>query len=80
MVGELQDLLKIINNYFGLHCFYEGCGVKVQAYDIYLEIFNNATKSVLGDYHRLNTCSKFVGFRIAMDKIINHQLPQKNST
>ncbi|OEZ33360.1 BAX protein [Francisella endosymbiont of Amblyomma maculatum] len=68
---------KDYNNYFGLHCFYEECGVKAQASDIYLEIFNNAPESVLGYYHRLNTGSKFVDFRIARDKIINHQLPQK---
>ncbi|APC91289.1 MULTISPECIES: glucosaminidase domain-containing protein [Francisella] len=68
---------KDYNNYFGLHCFYEGCGVKAQASDIYLEIFNNVPESVLGYYHRLNTGSKFVDFRITREKIINHQLPQK---
>ncbi|MFV9924668.1 MAG: glucosaminidase domain-containing protein [Francisella endosymbiont of Hyalomma scupense] len=73
----ISRFAKDYNNYFGLHCFYEGCGVKAQASDIYLEIFNNAPESVLGYYHRLNTGSKFLDFRIARDKIINHQLPQK---
>ncbi|MDE4982332.1 BAX protein, partial [Francisella tularensis subsp. holarctica] len=61
----------------GLHCFYTGCGVKAQASDTYLEIFNNAAESVLVYYHRLNTGSKFVDFRITRDKIINQHLPPK---
>ncbi|MBK2357483.1 glucosaminidase domain-containing protein [Francisella hispaniensis] len=68
---------KDYNNYFGLHCFYTECGVKAQASDTYLEVFNNAAESVLGYYHRLNTGSKFVDFRIARDKIINQGLSQK---
>ena len=69
---------KNYSNYFRLHCFYTGCGVKAQASDTFLEVFNNAAGSVLIYYHGLNTGSKFVDFRIAMDKIINQGLSQKN--
>ncbi|MDE4974412.1 BAX protein, partial [Francisella tularensis subsp. holarctica] len=58
---------KDYNNYLGLHCLYTGCGVKAQASDTYLEIFNNAAESVLGYNNRLNTGSKFVYFRITID-------------
>ncbi|MDE5028396.1 BAX protein, partial [Francisella tularensis subsp. holarctica] len=68
---------KVYNNYFGPHCFYTGCGVKAQASDTYREIFNNAAESDLGYYHRLNTGSKLVDFRITRDKKINQQLPPK---
>lgn len=69
---------KDYNNYFGLHCFYEGCGVKAKSANVYLETFNSATESVLGYYYRLNTGSKFKEFRIIRDKINNNQLPEQD--
>ncbi|AXA33783.1 glucosaminidase domain-containing protein [Francisella adeliensis] len=62
------------NNYFGLHCFKKGCGVKANRADVYLEVFKSADDSILGYYHRLNTGSKFEAFRIARDKVNQKQL------
>ena len=59
------------SNYFGLHCFKDGCGVKASGANVYLETFANATQSVLGYYHRLNTGSKFQDFREVRQKV-NH--------
>ena len=56
---------KNYNNYFGLHCFKDGCGVKASGANVYLETFTDATQSVLGYYNRLNTGTKFKGFRKA---------------
>ncbi|AJI74355.1 mannosyl-glycoendo-beta-N-acetylglucosaminidase family protein [Francisella philomiragia subsp. philomiragia ATCC 25015] len=69
---------KDYNNYFGLHCFYEGCGVKAESANVYLETFNSAAESVLGYYYRLNTGSKFKDFRIIRNKINNNQLPEQD--
>ncbi len=66
------------NNYFGLHCFYEGCGAKAKSANVYLETFNSAAESVLGYYYRLNTGSKFKDFRIIRDKINNNELPEQD--
>ena len=38
------------NNYFGLHCFYVNCGVQASQADVNVEVFHNATESVLGYY------------------------------
>lgn len=63
------------NNYFGLHCFKDGCGVKATGANVYLENFANATQSVLGYYHRLNTGSTFKEFRDTRQKVNNATLP-----
>lgn len=67
---------KQYNNYFGLHCFRVGCGVKAKASDVYLETFKNISQSVLGYYYRLNTGSKFKDFRITRDEILTKKLPE----
>ncbi|BCD90053.1 hypothetical protein fh0823_01920 [Francisella halioticida] len=66
---------KGYNNYFGLHCYSENCGVKAFDANVYLEVFNSASDSVLGYYHRLNTGSKFKDFRIIRQKVNSQQLP-----
>lgn len=66
---------KNYNNYFGLHCYSEDCGVKALDANVYLEVFNNATDSILGYYHRLNTGSNFKDFRIIRHKVNSQQLP-----
>lgn len=66
---------KDYNNYFGLHCYSTGCGAKALDANVYLEVFNNASDSVLGYYHRLNTGSNFKDFRIIRYKVNNNLLP-----
>jgi uncharacterized FlgJ-related protein len=66
---------KDYNNYFGLHCASEDCGVKALAANVYLEIFSNIDQNILGYYHRLNIGSKFKKFRIIRLKVNNYQLP-----
>ncbi|MEY8702294.1 glucosaminidase domain-containing protein [Francisella philomiragia] len=51
------------NNYFGLHCFEENCGVKAQDADVQVETFKDVGDSILGYYFRLNTGDKFTKFR-----------------
>lgn len=51
------------NNYFGLHCFEDNCGVKAKDSDVQVETFKDVGDSVLGYYNRLNTGGKFVKFR-----------------
>lgn len=63
------------NNYFGLHCFSKGCGVKANGAEVYLETFTNAEESILGYYYRLNTGSKFRDFRIIRQKVQENKLP-----
>ena len=63
------------NNYFGLHCFEDGCGVKASGANVYLETFVNATQSVLGYYYRLNTGSTFKDFRETRQKVNHSNLP-----
>ena len=65
---------KDYNNYFGLHCFEDNCGVKASGADVYLETFINATQSVLGYYHRLNTGTKFKNFRETRQKVYHERL------
>lgn len=66
---------KDYNNYFGLHCFKAGCGEKAKGAEVYLEVFNSATDSVLGYYYRLNTGSKFKEFRVVRNEINNKKTP-----
>ncbi len=63
------------NNYFGLHCYYENCGVKALNANVYLEVFNNASDSILGYYNRLNTGSNFKDFRTIRNKVERDELP-----
>ncbi|QIW11091.1 glucosaminidase domain-containing protein [Francisella sp. LA112445] len=63
------------NNYFGLHCYYKNCGVKALEADVYLEVFDNASDSILGYYHRLNTGSNFKDFRVIRAKVERNELP-----
>ncbi|MBY7733596.1 glucosaminidase domain-containing protein [Francisella philomiragia] len=51
------------NNYFGLHCFEENCGVKAKDSDVQVETFKDVGDSILGYYFRLNTGEKFAKFR-----------------
>ncbi|APC96558.1 glucosaminidase domain-containing protein [Francisella frigiditurris] len=51
------------NNYFGLHCFEDGCGAKAEKADVYMEIFRTPGDSILGYYYRLNTGGAFEDFR-----------------
>ncbi|MED7819873.1 MULTISPECIES: glucosaminidase domain-containing protein [unclassified Francisella] len=51
------------NNYFGLHCFEDNCGVKAKESDAQVEVFNDVGDSVLAYYYKLNTGGKFVKFR-----------------
>ncbi|AXH30700.1 Bax protein [Francisella opportunistica] len=51
------------NNYFGLHCFEENCGVKAKDSDVQIETFKDVGDSVLGYYYKLNTVGKFAKFR-----------------
>ncbi|ABK89778.1 mannosyl-glycoendo-beta-N-acetylglucosaminidase family protein [Francisella tularensis subsp. novicida U112] len=51
------------NNYFGLHCFEENCGVKAKDSDVQVETFKDVGDSVLGYYYKLNTVDKFTKFR-----------------
>ena len=51
------------NNYFGLHCYKDGCGAKPEKADVYMEIFETPGDSILGYYERLNTGSAFANFR-----------------
>jgi len=66
---------KDYSNYFGLHCFRDGCGVKASGADVYLEVFENASQSVLGYYNRLNTGTKFKNFRETRQKVNLGKLP-----
>lgn len=51
------------NNYFGLHCFEQNCGIRAKDADVQVETFKDVGDSVLGYYSRLNTGSKFKDFR-----------------
>lgn len=51
------------NNYFGLHCFEENCGVKAKDSNVQVETFKDVGDSILGYYFRLNTGEKFAKFR-----------------
>lgn len=66
------------NNYFGLHCFNAGCGVKAQSSNVYLETFKDFAQSVLGYYYRLNTGSGFKDFRITRFEIRAKKLPESS--
>lgn len=66
------------NNYFGLHCFKAGCGVKAKSSDVYLETFKDFAQSVLGYYYRLNTGSSFKDFRITRFEIRTKKLPESS--
>ena len=63
------------SNYFGLHCFKDGCGAKASGANVYLETFPNATQSVLGYYNRRNTGTKFKDFREVRQKVELGKLP-----
>ena len=63
------------NNYFGLHCSTPSCGAKALESNVYLQVFNNATQSVLGYYNTLNSGSKFKDFRHVREKVNNKELP-----
>jgi len=52
------------NNYFGLHCFDNGCGAKAMYANVYMEDFNDVSDSVFGYYYRLNTGTAFKKLRV----------------
>jgi len=51
------------NNYYGLHCYKDGCGAKATGANVYMEIFKTPGDSTLGYYYRLNSGSAFAKFR-----------------
>lgn len=57
------------NNYFGLHCFEENCGIKAKNADVQVEIFKDVGDSVLGYYNRLNIGGKFKDFRRVREEV-----------
>ncbi|WP_276318969.1 Holliday junction DNA helicase RuvB C-terminal domain-containing protein, partial [Francisella tularensis] len=55
------------NNYFGLHCFEENCGVKAKDSDVQVETFKDVGFDHMDHRYLLTLMEKFAGGPVGLD-------------